>query len=260
VNFRLFAPFIRRFSLEPGAAAKLTGLAADQHPLRARDELFREGGRPGEVWFLAEGFAGRFKLLPEGRRAIIGFLLPGDLCGHQLELCAPFDHGVMALAPCLLAGVSPVAMDKAVREDAALGRALSCALAVEMAIQRQWLARMGCAADKRLAHLLCELRARLAMAGLADEEGFALPLIQQDLSEAAGISTVHVNRTLHHLRERGLIRIKDHNVLIPSLARLESFAEFSPAYLSPDRSAIRPVFHLSQMPRRDAAAQRQRSE
>jgi CRP-like cAMP-binding protein len=229
----LLSPFIRRFALEPAAATRLAGLAVDQHALRPRDELFREGERPGDIYFLAEGIAARFKLLPEGKRAIVGFLFPGDPCGAWPELPGQIDHGVMAPSPCALAGVSPAGLNRAVRDEPALQSALACAGAVEMAVQRQWLAQMSCAADKRLAHLLCEMRARLAMVGLADAESFALPLTQQDLSEAAGISTVHVNRTLHHLKELGLIGMKDHTVTITSLAGLEAFADIRDAYLSP---------------------------
>jgi hypothetical protein len=100
--------------------------------------------------------------------------------------------------------------------------------------QRQWLANMGCASDKRLAHLLCELRARLARIGQADERSFLLPLTQHDLSETLGISTVHVNRVLQHLKDMGLVRIMDRRVMIGDLAMLESFAEFDPSYLDVD--------------------------
>src|SRR5262249_11372754 len=108
-------------------------------------------------------------------------------------------------------------------------------------IQRAWLANISqFAADRRMAHLLCELRQRLAMVSLADGQSFRLPLTQQELADALGLSTVHVNRVMQHLKEQGLIRAMDRTVFIPDLDHLEEFAEFDPAYLLQQRSKIVP--------------------
>jgi hypothetical protein len=102
------------------------------------------------------------------------------------------------------------------------------------AIARAWMANISQQpADKRTAHLLCELRHRLALVALADQYRFPLPLTQQDLADALGISVVHVNRVLQGLKRLGLIRSDDHEIFIPDLGRLEQFAEFNPDYLHP---------------------------
>jgi CRP-like cAMP-binding protein len=113
-----------------------------------------------------------------------------------------------------------------------LTKALSVLFLAEIRIQRQWLANMCQPADKRMAHLLCELRTRLEQVGLADDHTFLLPLTQQELGEALGISTVHANRTLQHLKDQGLVRIVDRRVAIADLAQLQAFAEFDEGYLA----------------------------
>jgi len=113
-----------------------------------------------------------------------------------------------------------------------LSRAIGALFLSEVRTQRQWLANMCQPADKRLAHLLCELRTRLAQVGLADARSFSLPLTQQELGEALGISTVHANRTIQHLKDLNLMRIMDRRVIIPDLAQLEQFAEFDDSYLA----------------------------
>ena len=83
--------------------------------------------------------------------------------------------------------------------------------------------------------MFCELQARLGLVGLADEEGYALPLTQTDLAECLGLTSVHINRTLKELRARGLIEFRGGRVRILDQAGLEAEAEFDPAYLYLER-------------------------
>ena len=85
-----------------------------------------------------------------------------------------------------------------------------------------------------MAHLLCELRYRLALVGLTDQKGFSLPLTQQDLADALGVSVVHVNRVLQRLSQLGLVRHDHQTISIPDLTQFEKFAEFSSDFLHPD--------------------------
>jgi CRP-like cAMP-binding protein len=101
-------------------------------------------------------------------------------------------------------------------------------------------------ADKRLAHLLCELLVRLQAVGLATDNSFVLPLTQRQLADTLAMTGVHLNRIVRQLRLEGLITLKGHTITIPDVERLKSFADFNPNYL-----------HLTQ--RRDQARQDGRS-
>jgi CRP-like cAMP-binding protein len=84
---------------------------------------------------------------------------------------------------------------------------------------------------ERLAHLLCELFIRLDVAGLCSENSCPFPLTQAMLANAAGLSTVHVNRVLRGLRSANLIVLKDRTLTIPDLQNLKAVARFQSRYL-----------------------------
>ena len=114
-----------------------------------------------------------------------------------------------------------------------LARGLRLSKVVEEATTREWLMSVGRrSALERVAHLLCELQVRLQAVGFATQNGYDLALTQQDLGDALGLSNVHVNRTVHTLRERNLIAWGTRHLTILDLPRLMVLAEFNPKYLT----------------------------
>ncbi|MDR7039728.1 CRP-like cAMP-binding protein [Methylobacterium sp. BE186] len=101
----------------------------------------------------------------------------------------------------------------------------------ELSRAREWIVNNARPADRRLAHLLCELLICLQVIGQADESSFELPVSQADVADALGISPVHMNRVLQSLRTSGLITWSNQRVAIPDVQALKDFAEFDPAYL-----------------------------
>ena len=99
------------------------------------------------------------------------------------------------------------------------------------AILSQWALCIGRhSARQRLAHLLCELSARLDPED-GNESSFALPVTQEQLADALGLTSVHVNRTMQQLRTEGLIVTASRVVTIPDVSQLRKAGEFDPAYL-----------------------------
>jgi len=221
--------------LEPADQARL-----DFGPARtvaAHHDILGDGSQVSHTSLLLSGIACRYKMMGDGRRAIVGFLLPGDFTNLLFADRQKLDFGVAALTPCEVTDVSCATLQALASAHPQLARALWASTQMDQAVQRAWLANISqCTGDKRMAHLLCELRQRLAMVGLADGESFRLPITQQELADALGLSTVHVNRVLQHLKELDLIRMMDRNVIIPDLDRLEAFADFDPGYLYPQKS------------------------
>ena len=87
------------------------------------------------------------------------------------------------------------------------------------------------AADHQVAHLLCELLARLQLVGRETDTRYELPLTQQELGDALGLSVVHTNRSLQTLRHDGLIVFADGRLTIPDVVRIQEYAGFDPNYL-----------------------------
>ena len=88
-------------------------------------------------------------------------------------------------------------------------------------------------ATKRVAHFLLELLTRLQALGLADERSYSLPLTQELISDALGLTVPYVNRVLQQLRNDGLVRIKEKKVFIEDIEELSMLADFEPTYLRP---------------------------
>ena len=229
----MFDVVIRKLGTGISAASqiRLKELPGHRKHLRPREDLQRQGDEPQEVHFVLEGILCRYKLVGE-RRAVLTYLLPGDFCGPHPDFDGRMDHGISSLTAATVVGVPHHQLRENLDRNPDLSRAVSALFLAEIRTQRQWLANMCQPADKRMAHLLCELRTRLAQVGLADAHSFSLPLTQQELGEALGISTVHANRTIQHLKDLGLVRIMDRRVMIGDLAQLEQYAEFDESYLA----------------------------
>ncbi len=203
--------------------------------LPADADLVEEGRPSQSVCVIGEGLACRYKLLADGRRQILGFLIPGDLCDHHFTACNIPDHSVALLTPSFVVRIS---LDRLARLKAhcpRLSHALMVAGLVDHAIAREWLVSIGQrSAIEKIAHLFCELRERYAaIDGVARDGSFAFPVNQVALGDSIGLSPVHVNRTLMRLREMGLIVLRQRRLIITDVARLAAIAEFNQTYLQP---------------------------
>ena len=194
--------------------------------------IVREGDSPRESCLVVEGFACRFKSLPEGTRQIMAFHIPGDFCDLHSFFLKRMDHGIAAMPRCKLAKVPHAKIREITESYPGLTRALCWDMATDAAIHREWMISMGRrGAYGQIAHLLCELLLRLQSAGVADGNSYEFPATQNELGDAFGLSTVHVNRMLQRLRADELITFKDRIVTIPDPQRLMRVAGFEPSYL-----------------------------
>ena len=196
--------------------------------------------RAGEVLdhssLLLSGIASRYKDLRNGQRQITQLHLAGDFADLHSFTLKRLDHNVMALTPCVFAIVPHETLKEITRKYPHLTRVYWFATNLDAAIHREWALSLGRrSAISRVAHLLCELRVRLSLVGLADETGYDLPLTQTDLAESLGLTSIHINRTLRELREQGVVAFRSGRVDISDLASLEKVAEFDACYLYLER-------------------------
>jgi CRP-like cAMP-binding protein len=197
-----------------------------------RQDIISQGDRPEHVHLLLEGWAGRYKLLPEGERQIMAYLIPGDLCDVHVALLRQMDHSIGALSACKVAFIPDKAITKMTDDHGRLSKALWWSTLVDEAISREWLVTVARRqADKRVSHLFCEMLLRSKAVGLSTDNSFELPLTQEELGDTMGLSGVHMNRTLQKLRSDGLITSQGKRLVINDLARLMEFADFDPMYL-----------------------------
>jgi CRP-like cAMP-binding protein len=184
------------------------------------------------VHLVVSGFVYRYKILPEGKRQIIGILLPGDLCDLQAAILRRSDHFIATLTDSEIATIPQPVVDKLTLDNSRIARSLWWSTLVDESILRTWLTNMGQRqADKWLAHFFCELLLRLQIVRKAEDNACELPITQDKIADILGITPVHVNRVLRELREGNLADIKGRRLIVPNTAKLWSFCGFEPDYL-----------------------------
>ena len=156
----------RLASLAPLAAEESLALEDAAGPARLHrphEELAREGETPTHVKLIVSGFACRCRVLPDGRRQIISYLIPGDLCDAGAHLLIPVaTHTVSTLTAANVAPFNRETLIGLIERYPRIGQALCCLALIEELIAREWLVNVGQrTAIERLAHLLCEIFARM---------------------------------------------------------------------------------------------------
>jgi CRP-like cAMP-binding protein len=198
----------------------------------ARVDISREGDRPKDVHLILSGWACRYKQLEDGRRQIVSFFLPGDMCDLNVFILKEMDHSIGTLSPVTIADLSREFFDEISAGYPRIATALWWETLVNAAIQREWTMNLGQrTASERMAHLFCEIFFRLRLAGLTSERSCEFPLTQADLADATGLSKVHVNRTLQELRAANLLILRGKTLTVPNLERLMDAGLFNANYL-----------------------------
>ena len=206
--------------------------------------VVREGERPERSCLIISGFAYRHKVTVHGSRQIVSVHIPGDFIDLEGALLNISDHNVQALTRCELSFIPREAIQQLITTHPRVGMAMWIDTLIDGSIFREWVVNVGRRdARTRLAHLLCEVARRLEVAGLADEYRYELPMTQEQIADAVGLTPVHVNRVLKALSAEGLIKRERRFVGIPKWEALRQVAGFSETYLHLDqaRSTLQPA-------------------
>jgi CRP-like cAMP-binding protein len=201
--------------ITPAELSSINDIKRNHVSLPPGAEIIRAGEDSPELYTLYSGWAFRFKTLPDGRRQILNFLLPGDLLGLQAAMFETAQHGIEALTEvelCLLPrrkvwalfGQMPeLAFDVAwlgSREEGYIDENLT-------SVGRR-------SAAERTAALIIMLYKRANVLGLVSEGTFAFPLTQQHIADALGLSLVHTNKTLARLRRLGMFTLANESLTL----------------------------------------------
>ena len=221
--------------LSPEDKAALANLSKVSRVVAPRRDLIREGERPNFVHLMVDGWACRYKTLPDGRRQVVAFFVPGDFCDLNVYILKQMDHSIAAITRLAVADISREEMDALTHKHPRITQALWWESLVQHAIQREWTLNLGQrSAYERIGHLLVEVYLRLKTVGLTWNGTCDFPLTQVDIADATGLTPVHVNRTLQELRRDELIELERKQLNIPDLHRLMDVAMFNANYLHLD--------------------------
>jgi len=191
-------------------------------------------GQPAELFTLFSGWAARFKTLPDGRRQILNFMLPGDLLGLQASMFADALYDIVALTDVELCVFPRNRIWALFKEMPELAFDLTWLGARDESLVDDNLVTVGVrSASERIAALIVSLYRRADKLGLVTDKTLLFPLSQQHIADALGLSLVHTNKTLNKLRRlgmfdlaHGLLTLKNPGVLARIAQALE--AEFVP--------------------------------
>jgi CRP-like cAMP-binding protein len=198
-----------------------------------RKELVVDGYEYRKLSFVEEGFAARYKLLRNGKRQIVNFVLPGDVIGLPASFLEKANYSVVAVTDLKLQVCPTSAYVDLCYRRPQFGLALSWLAVQEALTNAEHIINTGRRTPaERLAHFLLEMHARLAAVGKAEPTSFELPLSQEIMSDALGLSVPHLNRTLAKLRADGLIAVDGHRIELVDHNGLELLGQFQPPNLT----------------------------
>jgi len=203
------------------------------HSYEAPAYLVREGTTAlQQCSFIRTGFAIRQKLTVDGNRQIVGLCLPGDFVDLQHLFLNRADHNVQALTRLDAIDVDRAALQQLAQSRSNVGKALWIDSLIEASVHREWVLNIGRRdARQRIAHLLCEFVLRMRHAGLEQEASCEFPMTLEQLADAAGLTSVHVNRTLKALAGAGAIRRTKRSLTFTDWDQIRDIGDFSALYL-----------------------------
>ncbi|MGK6324012.1 Crp/Fnr family transcriptional regulator [Sphingomonas sp. DT-51] len=200
-------------------------------PTAPNVELMREGERAEALLIVIDGWACRYTMTRDGRRQLPTLLLPGDVGNLDSLMFDRLDYGVRTITHTMVAALP---LDRALTLAArysGIARACTWLGLIENATLSKGALSLGRrSAIERLAHLLCELSVRLN-AEKDDKSSYAFPLTQEQIADALGLTSVHVNRMIKLLRTDGVIATVKGKMSIQSVATLRLLGGFTPHYL-----------------------------
>ena len=182
---------------------------------------------------MLDGFSIRSKLMATGDRQIVAIHMKGEMVDLQNSMLKVADHSVQMLTAGRVALIPREEIIRLTLERPTVGHAMWIDTLVDASIFREWIANVGRRdARTRVAHLLCEFSLRLKVAGLGEETEYALPMTQEQLADATGLTSVHINRTLKALEKDGLIERSNPRVIqIGDWRKLAAAGDFDSNYL-----------------------------
>src|ERR1700712_2880196 len=194
--------------------------------------IIKEGEKVKNIHLVLTGLAARCKTLADGKRQIMAFLVPGDLCDIEVFVLEAMDHNIVALADTTCVQIPAKKIEELLSESSILTRGLWWSTMVDAGVLRERIIDHGSRdAREHVAPLFYELLVRYRVVGETSDNSIPFVLTQQDLADATGMTPVHVNRVLQELRADGLVEIKNKILTVLDPEGLKHLARFESSYL-----------------------------
>ncbi len=229
----LEAKFSRYLALSDAERDCLASWQAPARVMPRRRDLVREGNDVACVYLLCRGIVSRYRVLPDGRRQILGFGLPGDVIGFPSCSLARAAASVCCITESEVAAIPLEQFASTLTRFPRIAAALFWIAARETALAQERLVTLGRrGAEERVAYFFLELCALLHKGRPRDGERIAFPLTQEIIADTLGLSTPHANRTLRRLRDQRLLALDGQEAILLDARGLIALASFDPAHFA----------------------------
>jgi CRP/FNR family transcriptional regulator len=188
-----------------------------------------EGTNSAHLYTVLSGWAFRYKSLPDGRRQVLNYALPGDLLGLQGSISDEMQHSVEALTDLTLCVFPREKLWSLYSGYPTLAFDITWLAAREEQILDDHLMSVGRRTSlERVAYLLLHLYVRAEQTGLCKDGAVVFPFTQQHLADTLGLSLVHTNKTLRRLMSSKAVRWKERRFELLDRAELARIAGAEP--------------------------------
>lgn len=219
-------PAFRAFDMEE--LAFVSGFKRGELSVDKGATLLSEGSNSAHLYTVLAGWGFRYKLLEDGRRQILNYVLPGDMIGLQGSLMGEMQHSVEALSPMLLCMFERDRLMELYRGYPGLGYDITWIAAREERMLDENLLSVGRrSALERAAYLLAFIASRARKVGMNGAGKVEIPITQQHLADTLGLSLVHTNKTIRKLMDRKLVQWRDGGCKVLDIEGLMSLADWS---------------------------------
>jgi len=184
-----------------------------QTHLSAKAHLFRQGQLYDGLYILQSGWMLLTRNDDNGKRQVFRSILPGEVLGFQPNHHGPAIYSAISVMDCLVCTIPSAVQLCSTYPDLAMR--LAWVSACDMLLTEMYLAKISQhSASERIAFMVLELFRRLKRRGLNNNNTVSFPLKQEDIADMLGLTTIHVNRILHALKDKGLFSINHHVLTI----------------------------------------------
>jgi CRP-like cAMP-binding protein len=213
--------------LETEQLDKARSLRSAQQTYEAGEYLYHEGDTSEKAFTVYSGWVTLFKNLKNGDRQILRFALPGDFLCYKVGKHKIVDHSAIAASDVTLCAFPIDRFKQIIAELPDLAFAISSV--TETTTQRCHSALTSIAshpAETKVAFLLLSLYVR-EMSLSSNNECVPFPITQEDVGDALGLTSIHVNRVFQSLRGKGLIECKNRCLWVSDKKALAKVAKIS---------------------------------
>jgi len=210
-------------SLLNSSSSELDVHAVKNLSFTAKQFLYHQGDVSSGLFVLRDGWVMLSRFSKDGKRQMFRSVLSGELLGFQQHLHGSATYSAIALLDSVICKIPNVASLCSTQPELALS--LASAAVCDMILTESYLTHIAHrSAREKIAFMMIELYHRLKLRGLNKGYSIQFPLKQEDIADTLGLTTVHVNRTLHNFRDEGLLEIHKHELTILDYDTLSTLA------------------------------------